>query len=60
MRELSLSVVGLFNRHADLRGSAEILAAYGDIDADGCDRSFHGRAKPDGSFDDAVQHHAER
>lgn len=58
MKKSFFSVIGLSNRHADLRGSAEVLATHGDVDADGRDRTFHGRVKPDGSLDDAVQHYA--
>jgi len=53
-------MAGLSNRHANLRGSAKVLAAHGNIDADGCDRPFYGRTEPDGSLNDAIQHHARR
>lgn len=56
----ALFVAGLPDRHADLRGSAEVPAAHGYVDADGRDRTLHGRAEPDGTVDDAVQHHAGR
>lgn len=55
----SFPAIGLSNWHADLRGFAKVSAAHGDVDANGRDRAFHGRIKPDGTLDDAVQHHAE-
>lgn len=55
-----LSVAGLSNQHADFRGSAEVPAAHGDVDADGRDRALHERAESNGPLDDAVQHHAGR
>lgn len=53
-------MTGLSNRYANLRGSAEVFAAYRNVDADGCDRPFYGRVEPNGPLDDAVQHHAKR
>lgn len=60
MRRSPFSVAGLPDRHADLRGSAEVLAAYGDVDANGRNRALNGRAESDGPLDDAVQHYAGR
>lgn len=46
--------------HTDLCGPAEVTAAHGDVDADGCYSSFHGWAEPNGSIDDVAEHDAER
>lgn len=59
-RRSPFSVTGLLNRHADFCGFAEVVAAHGDVDADGGDRALNGRTQPDGTLDDAVQHYAER
>lgn len=54
-----LFVSGLPN-HTDLGGSAKVSPSHSHVDADGCYSSFHGRAEPDGSLDDAPEHYAKR